>query len=378
MRIARIIEYFPPHIGGMEGHGLNLSLLQSKKGMGYDDVEVFIGHGGKWHTKGEERLYFSIDKAPLQFLPLYSKVRRFWFNFWAYNKVKKIHKKNPFDIIHLHGDFMEAFFGGKLSKKIGIPAVITIHAGLNKKLLKPKNAKYFKNIDKVICVSNEIAEDLKSIGISENKLTVISSGIYLSEFKKADSNKISDLRDKYSKPIIISIGVLRPAKGFKYLIEAFKKIKEKFNGATLIIIGDGPDRIELKKQAQGIDGIHFLGRQNNDRVIEYLKAADIFVLASIFMEGDREGTSNSIMEAMASGLPVVATKVGGNSYLVKEGINGLLIEDRNSDELAEAVIKLINNPGIREKMKIKNLEDIKTKDWPIIADKINAIYQSIL
>ncbi|MDO8574878.1 MAG: glycosyltransferase family 4 protein [bacterium] len=378
MRIARIIEYFPPHIGGMEGHGLNLSLLQSKKGMGHDDVEVFIGHGGKWNTKGEERLYFSIYKAPLQFLPLYSKIRRFWFNIWAYFTVKKNHKKNPYHIIHLHGDFIEAFFGGKLSRKLGIPAILTIHAGLNKHFLKPKNANCFKNISKIICVSEEISSDLKSIGIAENKLIVISSGIYLSEFKKSDINKIADLRNKYSKPIIISIGVLRLAKGFKYLIDAFKKIKEKFNDATLIIIGDGPDRIELKKHAQSIDGINFLGRQDNDRVIEYLKAADIFVLASIFMEGDREGTSNSIMEAMAAGLPVVATKVGGNSYLVKEGINGLLVEDKNSDELAEAVIKLIDNPEIREKMKIKNLEDIEQKDWPLIARLITEIYQQSL
>lgn len=368
MRIARIIEYFPPHIGGMERHGLILSQEQVK--LGYD-VEIFIG-------VGDSSPFKKTFKAPLQFLPLYSKARRIWFNFWAYNKVKKNHKKNPYDIIHYHGDFIEAYFGGKLSKRLGIPAVITIHAGLNKNLLKPKNTVYFKNIAKIICVSEEIASDLKSIGVSEIKIIVISSGIYLSEFKKVDSNKIANLRNEYSKPIIISVGVLRPAKGFKYLIEAFKKIKEKFNNATLIIIGDGPDKIELKKQARGIDGIHFLGRQDNDRVIEYLKAADIFVLASIFMEGDREGTSNSIMEAMASGLPVVATKVGGNSYLVKEEINGLLVEDKNSDELAEAVIKLIDNPEIREKMKIKNLEDIEQKDWPIITKKINEVYISIL
>lgn len=368
MRIARIIEYFPPHIGGMERHGLILSREQVKSGY---DVEVFIG-------VGDSHLFKKTFKAPLQFLPIYSKVRRVWFNLWAYNKVKKIHRKNPYDIVHIHGDFIEGYFGGKLSKKLGVPAILTIHAGLNKRLLQPKNAEYFENISKIICVSNEIANDLKSIGIPENKIAVISSGIYLSEFKKADSNKIAALQEKYSKPIIISVGVLRPAKGFKYLIDAFKKIKRRFNDATLIIIGNGPDSAELEKQAKDTNGIYFLDRQDNNRVIEYLKAADIFVLASIFMEGDREGTSNSIMEAMASGLPAVATKVGGNSYLVKEGINGFLVEDRNSDELAEAVIKLINNPEICEKMRIKNFEDIKQKDWPIIAEKINEVYKSVL
>lgn len=376
MRIARIIEYFPPHIGGMEGHALNLSLLQV---WAKHDVEVFIGCGGEWKTgfKGIPS-EFPIYKAPLQFLPLYSKLRRFWFNVWDYFAVIKNHKKNPYDIIHLHGDFVEAFFGGKLAKKLNIPAILTIHAGLNKKFLKPKNAKYFKNIGKIICVSQEIVNDLKSIGIPENKLAVISSGIYLSEFEKADGDKIADLRDKYSKPIIISIGVLRPTKGFKYLIEAFKKIKKKFSEASLIIIGDGSNRIELEKQAEKIGGIYFLLRQDNNRVVEYLKVADIFVLASIFTENDREGTPNTIMEAMAAGLPIVATKVGGNPYLIKEGINGFLVEDKNSDELAEAVIKLIDNPEIREKMKIKNLEDIKQKDWPVIAKKITDAYNLVI
>lgn len=368
MKIARIIEYFPPHIGGMERHGLILSQEQIKLG---HKVDVFIGVGDK-------NLLPLIYKMPLQFLPLYSKMRRIWFNLWAYFTVKKNHRKNPYNIIHLHGDFVEAFFGGKLSGKLGIPSVLTIHAGLNKKFLEAKNAKYFSNINKIICVSEEIANDLKNIGIPENKLAVISSGIYLSEFEKADENKIADLRKQYSKPIIISIGVLRQAKGFRYLIEAFKIIKEKFGEATLIIIGDGPDRIKLEKQARDASGVNFLGRQDNNRIIEYLKAADVFALASIFMEGDREGTPNTIMEAMAAGLPVVATNVGGIPYLIKNGVNGLIADQGNSVELADALVKIINNEELRQKISKQNLEDIKQKDWPAIAKKITDAYNLII
>lgn len=380
MRIARIIEYFPPHTGGMERHGLILTKEQIK--LGYE-VGVFIGVGGDLKSD------FNIYKMPFQFLPVYSKIRRFWFNVWTYFTVKKHHQKNPYDVIHSHGDFVEAYFGGKLAKKLGIPVVLTIHAGLNKRLLKFENAKYFKNISKIICVSEEIANDLKSIGVPENKLAVISSGIYLIEFQKADGSKISELRNQYTKPIIISVGALRPAKGFEYLIEAFKLVKKKFSSATLLIIGSSlkvieiganqkdEERKKLEEKAKNITNVHFLGRQHYGRIIEYLKAADIFVLASIFTTGDREGTSNSIMEAMAAGLPVVATKVGGNPYLIKDGENGFLVEDKNSDELAKAVIKLIDNPEMREKIKIKNLEDIKQKDWPIIAKKITDVYERL-
>ena len=365
MRIARIIEYFPPHIGGMERHGLILSQEQVKLS---HDVEIFIGIG-------DISLFKKTFKASLQFLPLYSKTRRFWFNFWAYNKVKKNHQKNPYVIVHLHGDFIEAYFGGKLSKKLGIPAVITIHAGLNKRLLKPKNAKYFKNIGKIICVSNEIAEDLKSIGIQERKIEIITSGIYLSEFGNADKHAIAKLRDQYSKPIIVSVGILRINKGFEYLIEAFKEVKEKFNTVILLIIGDGPDRSKLETQSKNTAGIYFLGRQEHDKVIEYLKAADFFVLTSISTSNDREGTPTSIMEAMAAGLPVVATKIGGNPQLIGNNKNGFLVDPENYSEIAQAIFKLIDNPELSRKISEQNLEDIKQKDWSNIAKMVTEVYQ---
>lgn len=377
MRIARIIEYFPPHIGGMERHGLILSQEQVK--LGYE-VNIFIGYGSDPKSDFGEflKLDFKIYKAPLQFLPLYSKARRFWFNFWAMRQVIKLHKKNPFDIVHIHGDFIEAYFGGKLSRKLNIPTVITIHAGLNQRLLKPKNAGYLKNISKIICVSEEIAGDLGKIGVPKEKITVISSGIYLIEFNSADESKISELRNKYGKPILISVGVLRISKGHKYLIEAYKQLKPKYVSLSLIIIGSGPEEKKLKYAAENLSGIYFLGRQNHGKIVEYLKAADIFVLPSIDLPQDREGMPTSVMEAMAAGLPVVATRVGGVPYLIKDGVNGFLVNPGSAEELTETIVKLIDNPDIAQKMRAQNLEDIKQKDWPIITKKIDEIYKSIL
>lgn len=369
MRIARIIEYFPPHIGGMERHGLILSQEQAKLG---HNVEIFIG-------VGDTSIFPNTSKTPLGFLPLYSRrIRRLWFNVWTYFTVKRRHRKNPYDIIHLHGDFIEAYFGGKLSKKLGVPSVLTIHAGLNKKLLKQKNQKIFDNISKIICVSREIADELKIIGVAEEKIEIISSGIYLDEFKNVDKNAVIDLRDKYSKPIIISVGVLRINKGFSYLINAFKEVLNIFNSATLLIIGDGPEKNNLKKQSENISNIHFLGQQEHDKVIEYLQASDVFVLASISTFNDREGTTTVVMEAMAAGLPVITTKVGGNPYLVKDGVNGFLVDPGNSLELTEAITRLLNNREIFQKMSAQNLEDIKQKNWPIIAKLVDEVYESVL
>jgi len=363
MRIARIIEYFPPHLGGMERHGLILSQEQTKMG---HSVEIFIG-------VGDTSLFQKTFKAPLQFLPFYSKVRRLWFNFWAYNAVKRHHKQNPYDVIHLHGDFIEAYFGGKLSKKLGIPAILTIHAGLNARLLKSENAKYFSGVKKIICVSEEIAKSLENTGINRDKIPVISSGIYLDEFKN-NNNEIVNIKNKYSKPVIISVGVLRINKGFNFLINAFKKVVRIFPEVTLLIIGDGPEKNNLKNLAEGVSGIKFLGKMNHSDVVKYLKASDIFALASVSTAGDREGTPTSVMEAMAAGLPIVATKVGGNSYLIKEKENGLLIEEKNDAMLAQAMIKLIDDENLRQRMREKNLEDIKQRNWPIVAEQITNAY----
>lgn len=394
MRIARIIEYFPPHIGGMERHGLILSQEQVK--LGYE-VDVFIGYGDNNANKSEDianaaNCEFNISdsqhshkicrlalyRMPFQFLPLYSKLRRILFNFWAYNKIKKIHKKNPFDIIHLHGDFVEAYFGGKLAKKLSIPAVLTIHAGLNKKFLKPKNAKYFSNINKIICVSDEIKQDLENINVAGTKLEVISSGIYLKDFENKNQEEIQKINKQYSKPIIISVGVLRKSKGQIYLIGAFKKLKSNFNSATLLLIGDGPDKKYLESQTKEIPGIYFLGRQENDRIIKHLYASDIFVLPSINNPNDREGTPTVIMEAMAAGLPVVATKVGGSPALIKDGKNGFLVDSSSSLAIAEAVANILNNNEIRLKMSKQNLEDIRQKDWQIITKLVVQVYESVL
>jgi len=361
MRIARIIEYFPPHVGGMERHGLILSEEQIKLG---HDVEIFIG-------VGDVSIFPNTFKAPLQFLSLYSKLRRFWFNFWAYFAVKRQHKKNPYDIIHLHGDIVEARLGVELAKKLRIPAILTIHGGLNPKILNKNSAKIFNMLDRIICVSEEIKNSLLNIGVDSSKMSIISSGVYLNEFNQPKEAL------GYSKPIIISIGNLTKQKGFDYLIGAFKIIRENEPAATLLIIGDGPEKSALKKAATGVNSIYFLGFIPHEEIIKFLLGADIFVLSSIIMRGYYEGAPTSLMEAMAAGFPIVATNTGGIPELIKKGKNGILVEEKNSEALAGAIAKLINDKELAGKIRKQNLEDIKQKDWPIIAEEITNVYFKI-
>ncbi len=359
MRIARIIEYFPPRVGGMERHALALSQEQVRLG---HEVNVFIGFGDSDYDR------LKIYKMPFQFLPLYSKLRRLWFNFWAARQVVKNHKKIPYNVIHCHGDLIEAHFAGRLAERLEIPAILTIHGGLNSKILKNSNARIFNRLHRIICVSLEIRNSLLAIGIGENKLVVISSGIYLKEFSGPK------LVLGFSKPIIISVGVLTKQKGFEYLIEAFRMVENKIPTASLLIIGDGPERRNLLQKTQNLSNIYLFGGVSHEKIVKYLMGSDIFVLASVTMSGYHEGTPTSLLEAMAASLPIVTTKSGGISYLIKENINGLLVEEKNAKALAEAIIKLLEDEDSRRQMKKRNLEDIKEKDWPLIARQITNVY----
>lgn len=370
MRIARIIEYFVPEPGGMERHALKLSEEQVKLG---HEVDLYFSYGDKNLAKGITAHQF---KIPAIFYK--NKLGRILFNFLAKNQVIRNHHANPYSMVHLHGDFLEGWIGGILARKIKIPAILTIHAGLNKKLVKRQFSFFFDGLSHIICASQEIKNDLELMGVNLDKISVIPSGILLQEFNEASQGDVSAIKDSYSRPIIISIGTLRINKGFNYLIEAFRKICESVPGASLLIIGNGPEEKHLKNQTKDLRNVYFLGALKHHEIVNYLKAGDIFVLASISTPSDREGTPTSIMEAMAAGLPIVATKVGGTSYLVKNGENGLVVGEKDTDALARAIIRLIGDQNLREKMSRQNTLDIKEQDWPSIVAKVINIYKSVL
>ena len=138
--------------------------------------------------------------------------------------------------------------------------------------------------------------------------------------------------------VIGVVGRLDPIKDHSTLFQAFAEVRKASPDARLLVVGDGPERAYLEDLAG--DGILFLGNRLDVPVI--LQALDIFVLSSL-----NEGISNTILEAMATGLPVIATKVGGNSELVEDGATGILVPPKEPKAIASALLKYIRNPEIR-------------------------------
>ena len=164
------------------------------------------------------------------------------------------------------------------------------------------------------------------------------------------------LRDELNLPqsalLVGTVGRLDPIKDQAGLICSFKTLREHNPQAHLIIVGDGPERERL--ESLSAEGIHLLGMR--DDVAAILQSLDIFVLSSI-----NEGISNTILEAMVAGLPIVATAVGGTPELIQSGNNGLLVPARDYSAFLDAVSCYLSNPELRAEHGHRNREIIEDR-----------------
>ena len=146
---------------------------------------------------------------------------------------------------------------------------------------------------------------------------------------------------------LLYVGRLAAAKGLPVLFESLSALKQRVNfDVVLTVIGDGPDRVQLESQVSQLNleqSVRFIGYQNQTEVRRYLQETDIFVLPSF-----AEGVPVSLMEALASGIPVISTQIAGIAELVENGKNGYLVTPGDSSQLAEKIEKLCKQPDLRQ------------------------------
>jgi glycosyltransferase involved in cell wall biosynthesis len=185
-----------------------------------------------------------------------------------------------------------------------------------------------------------VAERLASYGFDQSRLRVIHNGVTLT----------NDLPPKHphDPPRIISVGNLRPVKGQRYLLDALKQLRDKNIKFQSWFIGTGPDLPALQNlaRANGLENqIQFLGELDNTSLLTRLQQSDIFTLMSL-----SEGVSGATMEAMAQGLPVVVSDVGGIRELVTSGVEGYLVPAKSVSEAADRLAMLLAQPALRAEM----------------------------
>lgn len=208
----------------------------------------------------------------------------------------------------------------------------------------------FTHVDWVITHGPMDYEKIKRI---TKRVTLIPLWIDTEKFKPIESQKRRHEKNK----VLLFVGRLAFIKGVKYLLRAFKQVLETYPDATLVLVGSGQDEKEYRKIAMelGIQKeIKFIGYVPHDKLSRYYQSADVYVLPSL-----REEFSNTILEAIACQVPVVATNVGSNPYLVKDGSTGFLVPPKHSDVLADRIIYVLSNQDIARKTASNARQSIK-------------------
>jgi len=155
-----------------------------------------------------------------------------------------------------------------------------------------------------------------------------------------------------------------------------KIINQRNPHVKLMLVGTGKDRAKLKKLVNELElekHVEFVGKVLNEEIPEYMTASDIFVLPSL-----SESFSITNLEAMASGLPVVVSKVGGLPEIINDGVNGFLVEPGNAKQISEKVLLLLGDHELRETISNNNKENIKKYSWETVVDRLEKVYQSYL
>ncbi|WP_342766160.1 glycosyltransferase [Methanobacterium petrolearium] len=275
-------------------------------------------------------------------------MKRVFFFISSIFKLNSMVRHYNIEIIHSHFLLPPGLIGVLVGKITGIKTAVTAHGSdlliQSKNLLLRRLIKYVLcNADYVLVVNNKLKEKACELGVDPENIHITPNAVNITKFNPENKELPSDIRMSPDKPVILFVGNLVFQKGVEYLLDAKKLMN---CDAKLVIVGDGPLRRKLEKKVEenNISDVIFVGaRRDIDKI---MPSADLFVLPSI-----SEGFPITILEALASGLPVVATNVGGISEVVDDSV-GLIVKPSEPHELAMAMDKILENGELTNLMSV--------------------------
>lgn len=295
-------------------------------------------------------------------------------------------EKYSFDVIHSHGNLSSLLLS--YAKK-NIPLVYTIHdnppyscqySSLQETLIRHAafnfiDSKTWRHADHIIAVSKALKDEIMERKVPSGKISVISNGVgdeFLGENNVKKSSAV--LQEKYgiTGHYCLYVGRFIPRKGLNYLLYALKKV----SGVQCVIVGDGPQRehlLSLTRTLELQDRVVFTGYVPKEDLKHFYVAADFFVLPSL-----AEGLPLVVLEALATGTPIIASKVAGIPDIIEEGYNGLIVPPKDVELLAAAIQKLAYTPDIRKKMAVHARQTVSQEfSWKCIAKEVLRVYEKV-
>ena len=382
----------PPHLyfGGVEKRIIETA----KRLQNQADITVYSG------TKAGFKKPTSIDGV--SFVPCYSTDRIFPLDNWFFNRsIAKKASAIDADVYEAHAVSGYGLLKALNNRGIKKPFVHTIHGVLADEYEQAKEngyqsfrgriANYFmhrlakleeetaKNATLIVTISKYSLEKIqKYYAVDEAKVRIVPNGVDPEKFKPfEDKAAVKRQFGLGNEPCVLFVGSLIPRKGLPFLVEAAKKIVKEYRETKFIIVGEGPLRNQLlrKLEAANLSGnFTFLGNVKEDMLPAVYNCADVFALPSI-----QEGQGIVLLEAQASAKPVVAFDVGGVNEAVCNGETGLLVKRGSIEKLADAIMKLLSDKALREKMGANGRRFVAENfTWDICAQKMLNVYHEAL
>ncbi len=371
--------FYLPTFGGVEQVIYELAIRQVKEG---HEVHVFCCDSDKNNRiKSKEEIIEGVHVHRLPYWFRLSLNTFIWPSLlWKF--------RGEFDIVHSHVSGHDyVLFAGLLCKLKKIKHIHTTHcpwtdASFRPKILKPFlflndvffNKWAFSLTDRIISITPWELETLERYSPKE-KITIIPNGVDKILFRRINQNnfrKRNGIKEKY---LVLFFGRLNPTKGPEMLAKTAINITKKRKDIAFIWVGPDEGKAdEVKKLIKNFKNMKYLGPiKGKEKIAEMYQAADVYVLPSY-----REGLPLTLFEAMASGLPIIASPVNGIPYEMRENENGFFSSYGDLKSLEENILNLINNPKIAKKISENNLKKSKNYDWDDIYKRYMKEYKKLL
>ena len=371
IRVAMLIQAYHPRVGGAERQLATLAPLLQARGV---DTHILT------RRYPGLRSFEIINGIPVHRLPIPGSRPVASLSF-TLSALPLLYRLKP-DLIHAH-ELLSPTTTAVLAKRIfGMPIVTKVLRGgqlgdiaeLKRHWTGQKRlTAMLRHVDGFITISQEIDRELAALGIPQEKRPFIPNGVDIERFAPVTVPERESVRSKLGLPkglIAIYTGRLSQEKQIDQLITVWPQVRAVHPQASLLLLGTGDQENELKKLAGC--GVIFRGAVND--VAPFLQCADLFVLPSA-----AEGLSNALLEAMATGLPAVASSVGGALDLIAHNHNGLLIFPNAPTDLAEYIIALLSDSSQRERLGQQARQKV-VRDYAIpgIIEKLYDLYKRLL
>ena len=262
-------------------------------------------------------------------------------------KLLRICRRENVSIWHGH-DYKTNALGLLLNRIWPMRLVTTLHGWVKRTSRTPLYYRIDRlclpHYERVFCVSDDLFEAARTSGVSARKCVLLENGIDTAEYTRRQTTAEAKLALGFAADefLIGAVGRLSPEKGFDISIRAVRNLRERNLKVKLVIVGEGDDRARLEalRAELGLqDAVRFAGWQSDTK--PYFEAMDLFALSSF-----REGLPNVLLEAMALGVPCVATRIAGVPKLIEHGVSGWLLEPGDATALADGIFRLIGHSDL--------------------------------